>query len=409
METTRSFMKQVCIVSQHFPPEKSGNASRIYDTATHLAKLGIGVTVLAPHPTFPTGSFPRRWRRSDVREVEGVRVVRLWTWQPASGDPGFTSRMAYYLLFPLHAALWLLFTGNRFDAIITSAPPLFTGIPGYVLKRTSRAAWILDIRDLWIDASISLGFLREGSLYERMSRRFEQMCLLQADLVGVTTEELGRRIASRYRVTAPMELMPNGVNTDFFRPMDGGKKRQIIYAGNVGHAQDLDKVALAVKSMNGTYNLKFLIVGDGDTRGSLERLVKAEGLTDSVVFTGTLPREKIPQLLSESLVGVAPLKRLDNLEYAVPTKAYEYMACGIPFVGCGNGEIARLAKASGAGVIADNTPEAIAAALSSLLSDPAKMEEMGRRGREYVAEHCDRRSVALKLKKHIERMIWTGA
>jgi glycosyltransferase involved in cell wall biosynthesis len=206
-----------------------------------------------------------------------------------------------------------------------------------------------------------------------------------------------------------MELMPNGVNTEFFRPGSSRKKRQIVYAGNVGHAQDLDKVALAVKSMNGTYNLKLLIVGDGDTRESLERLVKAENLTDSVIFTGTLPREEIPQLLSESLVGVAPLKRLANLEYAAPTKAYEYMACGIPFLGCGNGEIAHLAKESGAGVIAGNTPEAIAATLSSLLDDPGRMEEMGRRGREYVAEHYDRRAVALKLKQHIERMTWTGA
>ena len=402
-------MKQVCIITQHFPPEKSGNASRIHDTAVHLANLGVAVTVLAPHPTFPAGSFPRTWKRSRVQEVDGIRVVRLWTWQPVAGDPGFASRMAYYLLFPLHAALWLLFTRERFDAIVTSAPPLFTGIPGYVLKRTSRVMWILDIRDLWIDASISLGFLREGSVYERMSRRFEQACLSRADLVGVTTEELGRRISSRYRVAAPMELMPNGVNTDLFRPTNGGKKRQIIYAGNVGHAQDLDKVALAVKSMNGTYDLKFLIVGDGDTREHLERLVKAESLTDSIMFMGTLPREEIPRLLSESLVGVAPLKRFDTLEYAVPTKAYEYMACGIPFVGCGGGEIAHLAEKSGAGVIADNTPEAIAATLSALLDDPERMEEMGLRGREYVAKHYDRRSVALKLKQCIERMTWTGA
>ena len=402
-------MKQVCIVSQHFPPEKSGNASRIYDTAVHLAELGIDVTVLAPHPTFPTGSFPRTWRRAEMGEVDGIHVVRLWTWQPGSRDPGFASRMAYYLTFPLHALIWLIVTRKRFDVVVTSAPPLFTGIPGYVLKRTTKVKWIFDLRDLWIDASIGLGFIKEGSSYEKMSRRFEEMCLARADLVGVTTEELGRRITARYEARAPMELMPNGVNTDFFRPTNSGKKQQIIYTGNVGHAQDLEKVALAIKSMNGTYNLKFLIVGDGDTREHLEGLVKAEDLTDSVIFTGTLPREEIPRMLSESLVGVAPLKQLKTLEYAAPTKAYEYMACGIPFLGCGNGEITHLAEESGAGIIADNTPEAIAAALSALLDDPEKMEEMGRRGREYVAERYDRRAVALKLKQHIERMTWTSA
>ncbi|NLZ31283.1 MAG: glycosyltransferase family 4 protein [Methanomicrobiales archaeon] len=402
-------MKRVCIVSQHFPPERSGNASRIYDTAVHLARLGIDVTVLAPHPTFPTGSFPRTWRRIGEEAVDGVDVVRLWTWQPASGDPGFVSRMAYYLLFPLHALLWLCSPRNRFDVIITSAPPLFTGIPGYVLRRVSSVKWILDIRDLWIDASVSLGFIREGGIYERMSRKFEAMCLSRADLVGVTTGEIARTITSRYRVPAPIELMPNGVNTEVFRPTNTGKKQRIIYAGNVGHAQDLAKVALAVKSMNGTRNVELLIVGDGDTRECLERLVEVEDLTGSVTFTGILSRDEIPRLLSESLVGVAPLKQLKTLEYAAPTKAYEYMACGIPFIGCGNGEIANLANDSGAGVIADNTPEAIAAAISSLLDDPDRMEEMGRRGREYVAEHYDRRTVALRLKQQIERITWTGA
>ena len=401
-------MKRVCIISQHFPPEKSGNASRTYDTAVHLARSGIDVTVLAPHPTFPTGSFPRTWRRIKKEEIDGVQVVRLWAWQPGSGDPGFTSKMAYYLSFPLHALFWLCYPRNRFDLVITSAPPLFTGIPGYALRQISGVKWILDIRDLWIDASIGLGFLKNGSIYEKMSRRFEGICLAHADLVSVTTEELGRKISSRYIVTAPIELMPNGVNTDLFRPTERGKKQQIVYAGNVGHAQDLEKVALAIKSMNGTYDLKFLIAGDGDIRNHLERLVEAENLTESVIFTGALPREEIPGLLSESLVGMAPLKRLETLEYAAPTKAYEYMACGIPFVGCGDGEIANLARESGAGVIAENTPEAIAATLSSLLDDPEKMEEMGRRGREYVAEHYDRRAITLKLKQHIERMTWMG-
>ncbi len=402
-------MKRVLIVSQHFPPERSGNASRIFDTAQHLAKLGVAVTVVAPHPTFPTGTFPRVWKPSERTTVDGVEVLRLWGWQPKVRDPGFVSRMLYYLVFPLHVLLRLLFTSGRYDVVITSTPPLFTGIPGYAAKRLLGKQWILDIRDLWIDASISLGFVREGSLFERMSRWFEQMCLAHADLVGVTTTELGRRIASRYRVAAPMELMPNGVNTEFFYPVMAEKKRQIIYAGNVGHAQDLAKVALAVKAMNGKYNLKFLIVGDGDIRGQLEQFVRTENLADWVLFPGVVPREEIPRLLSESLIGIAPLKKLENLEYAAPTKAYEYMACGIPFVGCGAGEIAQLARDSGAGLIADNTPESIAGALATLIDDPAMMESMGQMGRAYVQQNYDRRSVAQKLKQHIERMTWTSA
>jgi len=43
-------------------------------------------------------------------------------------------------------------------------------------------------------------------------------------------------------------------------------------------------------------------------------------------------------MISESLIGLASLKKFPSIESAVPTKAYEYMVCGIPFVGSEDGE-----------------------------------------------------------------------
>jgi len=398
-------VRKVLIVSHHFPPERSGNASRIYDMAVHLSNLGVRVTVICPHPTFPTGTFKRTWKIYTSRNTDGVEVINLWTWQPVSRDPGFVSRILYYLLFPLHAVLWILTHPWRFDVIITSSPPLFTGIPGLFAKKVLRKAWIMDIRDLWIDASISLGFLRKGSIFEKMSRKFEEICCLNADLIGVTTNELSNRISSRYagnNLKKKIVLIPNGVDTDFFYPCSNTKKNQIIYAGNVGHAQDLESVVLAMKYITEKHDIKLLIVGDGDVRERLEKLTKSEGLDDIVTFTGIVPRDKVRKMLSESLIGLAPLKKLESLEYAVPTKAYEYMACGIPFLGCGNGEIVNLAKESGAGLIADNTPEAIASAIVDLLDNPQKMKEMGEKGREYVRRYYDRKTIARKLKQYVE-------
>ena len=71
----------------------------------------------------------------------------------------------------------------------------------------------------------------------------------------------------------------------------------------------------------------------------LVKLVKKEGLDDVVIFTGSVEREKIPRLIAESLVGVAPLKNLQCLDYTISTKVYEYMSCGIPFIAAEKGEI----------------------------------------------------------------------
>ncbi len=395
---------EILIISQHFPPEKSGNASRIFDMSNHLQKMGENVTVLAPHPSFPPGSFKRKWKISETRNLNGINVVNLLAWQPNSQDLGFVSRMAYYLSFPLHSILWILFNFRKFDVIITSAPPIFTGLGGIPAKLLFKKKWVMDVRDLWINASISLGFLKKGSFFEKMSRAYEQVCYSNADMICVTTEELGQDIVKTYKNVDENKIKatPNGVDTGFFYPMEVTKKNRIIYAGNIGHAQDLEDVILAMKKVNEHFYLKLMIAGAGDIKEYLEKLTIDNNLTDYVEFPGLVPREEIPKILSESLIGVAPLKKLKTLEYAVPTKAYEYMACGIPFVGCGEGEIRKLAERSGGGVIADNDPDAIAEVIIDLLKSLEKRSEIGRKGRDFVEKYYSRKQISASLKINIE-------
>ena len=395
---------EILIVSQHFPPEKSGNASRIFDMSSHLQKMVANVTVLAPHPRFPPGSFKRKWNISESRDLDGIKVVNLLAWQPGSQDPGFVKRMAYYLSFPFHSILWIFFNFRKFDVIITSAPPIFTGLGGIPAKLLFKKKWVMDVRDLWINASISLGFLKKGSLFEKMSRAYEQVCYSNADMICVTTEELGQDIVRTYKNVDgnKIKVTPNGVDTGFFYPMEVTKKNRIIYAGNIGHAQDLEDVILAMKKVNEHFDLKLTIAGAGDIKEYLERLTKENNLTGYVEFPGLVPREDVPKMLSESLMGVAPLKKLKTLEYAVPTKAYEYMACGIPFVGCGEGEIRKLAEKSGGGVIAENDPDAIAEVIIDLLKSFEKRSEIGTKGRDFVEKHYSRQQIAASLKINIE-------
>jgi colanic acid biosynthesis glycosyl transferase WcaI len=397
-------MKKVLIISQHFPPEKSGNASRIYDLAFHLVRQGVDVTVVSPHPTFPTGAFPRTWKIHSSAQVDGIKSVRLWSWQPGSRDPGFLSRILYYLIFPVHSIFWIIFHPHQFDVIITSSPPVFTHIPGRFAKAVYKKPWIMDIRDLWIDASIGLGFLKKGSISEKIARSFEKDCLRTSDVVGVTTHELGRRLSSDPLVQKKIRHIPNGVDTDIFYPAAVPKKSQIVYAGNIGYAQDLDLVVRAVQLINREQHLELVIAGGGDTQSDLERLVESENLKSLVHFPGILPREEIPRLISESLLGIAPLKKLQSLEYAAPTKVYEYMACGIPFIGCGSREIQEIADNSGAGIIAENSPGDIANAILALANNPKKIDVMGASGRKFVEQGYTRKAIAAKLKMEIERI-----
>lgn len=389
--------QRVVVVSQHFPPDRSGNASRISDTCSNLSAEGWEVTVLAPPPAFPHGEFERTWRRKTTAVDGSVAVHRLWAWQPTVDDPGFVSRVAYYLTFPLHAFIWLLFNGGRYDAIVTSSPPIFTGLAGLPYGLSGRKPWVVDVRDLWIDASISLGFIEEGGLLERASRAAERSMLRTADRVTVTTTVLGDRLVEEYAIESEKIVhLPNGVDTSEYRPTEDEPAPQIVYTGNVGHAQALEACVLAIDELDEP-DAVLKIVGDGDVRGALERLVVEEGLEDRVEFTGLVPREAVPEIIDNAMVGIAPLKADETLEYAVPTKVYEYLSCERPVVATGTGEIEALVDASNGGIVVEDDPESIAAALDELLKDPQKRAEMGNNGRKHVLERYERRAVAARL------------
>jgi hypothetical protein len=134
MMVNRKKKLNILIITQHFPPENSANASWVYEMSNFLNKLGSRIIVFSPHPTFPKKTFKNRRKIRISSEIDKVKVLNLWGWQRGAKDPGFLSRMLYYLIFPLHASLWALLHSKKFDLIITSNPPVFTAIPGLISK-----------------------------------------------------------------------------------------------------------------------------------------------------------------------------------------------------------------------------------------------------------------------------------
>jgi glycosyltransferase involved in cell wall biosynthesis len=80
------------------------------------------------------------------------------------------------------------------------------------------------------------------------------------------------------------------------------------------------------------------------------------------------------------------------------------MACGVPFIGCGIGEIVRLSENSKAGILTENDPESIAEVIIDLLENPKKREEMSKNGIEHAREYYDRENIALKIKEYIGKI-----
>ena len=126
---------------------------------------------------------------------------------------------------------------------------------------------------------------------------------------------------------------------------------------------------------------RFLVVGDGPHRATLERHASTLGLGSRVIFTGA--RQDVPELLSQVSVSVLP-----SLSEALSNTLLESMASGVPVVATRVGGNPEVVEDGVTGfLVPPREPEALAAAIGRLIEHPQRAQAMGRAAKERAAEH----------------------
>ncbi|MFQ5990623.1 MAG: glycosyltransferase family 4 protein [Candidatus Methylomirabilales bacterium] len=400
-------MTSVLLVSQHFTPEISANASRVSDVARVLVRHSREVSVLCPFPTLPFGRFLNGSAIREHSSVDGAEVHNIWSWRPLGSNPHVLSRLAFFGTFGLLAVLWCLLFGSKYSVVITSTPPLSTAFPGLVAKKILGVPWIVDYRDHWVAASVDIGLVRKRSLLAKIGTLLERTILSEADAVFVVHRSMVDVLAkvSGSSDTSRFVVLPNSVDTSLFRPGGRAKKRRLIFSGNIGLAYDFQNLIRAMPAIAKRHGVKLLILGDGNAREQVESFIQTSGLSWCASVRPPVSRADLPRIVSESLLGVSPGKELESLDCAIPMKVLEYMACGVPFVACGGSATRDLASESNAGLVVSNDVPPLVEAMSALLDDPDGMQRMGENGRGFISDNYETGKLGEVAVSAIEKLV----
>jgi glycosyltransferase involved in cell wall biosynthesis len=156
------------------------------------------------------------------------------------------------------------------------------------------------------------------------------------------------------------------------------------WAGKMGRQDRLDLVLEAVRCVVqdlGVRDVKFVFLGDGECLDETSRAASRLGLDPWVSFPGWVPESTVFSYLATAHLGIdASLQ-----EEVSPVKVMEYMAFGVPFVSFDLRETRALGGDAGAYVPPGDVP-ALAREMVALLGDPHRRAEMGRIGRQRVAD-----------------------
>jgi len=379
----------ILLVTQYYRPELVGSGPYCGELAEWLQAAGSSVTVVAGLPHYPGHSvFPAYRNKPPRREtVAGVDVVRLRHWIPRG------SSAALRILSEAHFLLvgcWALLTGRipRQPVVISLCPSILAVMLGAIARRGGRH--IAVVHDIQSGLARGLGMVGSNLLVAVM-RWCERIALNRADVVVVLDPAMRDELRLN-GVVVPIEVMPIWVDTERLLQVPQPRRAApvLLYSGNFGRKQGLHQlIALAERLQHERPELTLVLRGDGGTRDAVAASIAAAGLTN-VRLAGLLPAERLAEGLADADIHLVP-QDPDAAVFAVPSKVFNIMAAGRPFVATARpgSPLWRMMEASGAFLCTPpNDARAFAEAVLRLVDDPSFAAELGDRGRQFVNRTC---------------------
>ena len=224
------------------------------------------------------------------------------------------------------------------------------------------------------------------NMQKRVSRRMSHIITVS----NCSRADIGREFripAERFRV------VPNGINLDYFYPMNGVKRadHQILVTNSADTPlKGLRYLLEAVAEIRREREIRLVVIGKPKTDGVIERLVAELSLGDTVRFTGRISHEEFARYYAEATMAVIP-----SLYEGFGMPAGEAMACGVPVISTTGGALPEVIGDAGI-LVPPADKSALKEAILALLNDPERRRRLGEAGLARVKSSLTWRHAAQK-------------
>jgi glycosyltransferase involved in cell wall biosynthesis len=309
-------------------------------------------------------------------------------------------------------------SAKRYDLVYCEIPPNDVAETAARYAEQRDIPFIVDVNDLWPEAMrmvldvplvsdvLFFPFLQSAkATYRRVT-----------GIVGTSDEYALRPFAYCEPKTEKLTVYVGNELEQFdagARQVGGTLKKEegefwVSYSGTLGASYDLATMIRASGLLieRGYHAIKFLIIGDGPDKQSLEAL--ASRIDCNATFLGYQDYQTMAAYLMRSDVVVNSLVR--KAPQSIVNKIADYLAAGRPLLNTGSSPelIGKIAEEDlGVSVVAED-PEKLADAIEALYKDPEGRRRMGVAARRVAERQFDRKTAYLPIVEMVRRQIGAG-
>src|SRR5215813_12352046 len=220
---------RILFITQYFAPETEIGGIRILEIASRLQSMGHEIAILTGLPNYPSGelfeSYRRKaWRGTWTETINGLSVTRVLLFP--SHDKKTLPRLLNYFSFLIASAVRSLFM-KRPDVVVCTSPPLTIGLAAWLAAKRFGVPFLLEIRDLWPEAAIELGYLRNPRV-RKAAYALESFLYARASKIISVSEGMREDLLKRAVPASRCEVISNGVDVQLFSPGQAGSSRDRV-------------------------------------------------------------------------------------------------------------------------------------------------------------------------------------
>lgn len=226
-----------------------------------------------------------------------------------------------------------------------------------------------------------------SGLLKRLTFNIDRKLLKRATKIVLLYEVHRKGLTDYYGIDEPERIVfiPNGTNTDRFKPIDRDVCREmlglpdgkiVVFIGAVEPWQGISNLIEAFHSLKVKHDdLKLVVVGGGS-------ILKELMVHKDVIFTGSVPYTDVPAYTNAADLCAVPIPT-DRL--AFPMKVLETLACGVPLLVTENVSTAELKDVTPEFLMPDNDPRTIERKVEELVYGMDALP-IAERGKDYVVK-----------------------
>ncbi len=350
----------------------------IHQRVKHLARrLGNSVEVIAPVPYFPSWLPVSRWRqfgqipREEI--IDGVHIHHpRYPFLPGISMPAHGMLM-YLASLSLARCLHL---EKQFDCIDAH----FVYPDGFAAVHLGKKLGLpVVVSARGTDINLYPSF--------RIIRPMLRWTLMHAAAVIAVSADLKKKMTALSIPEAKIQVIPNGIDTERFHPLDTRSARKqldlpeegfiAVSVGSLIESKGHHLLISAVAELASSFpKLRLYIIGEGVYRSRLEELVRKRKLQNTVFLFGNRPNEELRLWLS-----AADVSCLMSSREGWPNVVPEALACGTPVLATPAGGIPEIMSSPELGMLVERDVQSIAVGLKRALTKPWNRAEIARRSR----------------------------